>query len=175
MITADEFKAVFRLHPAGVALITAAVGEEKVAITASSVSAVSADPPLVMFSVSVLSTSAPVLKGADTLVIHLLGAGNLDLALLGADKQVDRFGDTAQWELLPTGEPVFPGAERWMRARVLHRVDAGGSTVFVVEGIDAHTKGDTDHEGLVYFDRSWHRIGEHSLTDVPQLEQVTTR
>jgi len=170
MIPAEEFKSAFRLHPSGVALITANVGGTQVALTASSVSAVSAEPPLVMFSISVLSSSADVLKRADAVIIHLLTAGTLELAMLGAARGVDRFEDETRWSRLPTGEPVFAEAGVWLRARIIHRIDAGGSTVFVAEAVDASVSDRSlDDDGLVYRNRAWHRIGVHSVAESPQL------
>ncbi|MDX2376787.1 flavin reductase family protein [Microbacterium sp. LRZ72] len=169
MITPDEFKAAFRLHPAGVALITADPSGTPIALTASSVSAVSADPPLVMFSVSVQSSSAEVLRRAETVVIHLLASHNVDLAVLGATSGVDRFADTGRWSRLSTGEPVFDDAHTWLRAQVLHRIDAGGSTVFVCTGIQARLAETASTDGLVYRNRTWHRVGADSVVELPQL------
>ena len=45
-LSADEFKALFRGHPGGVAVITADAGDGPVALTATSVASVSAEPPL---------------------------------------------------------------------------------------------------------------------------------
>ena len=56
-LSPDEFKAAFRGHPAGVAVITADAGGP-VALTATSVSSVSADPPLLIFSISAQSSAA---------------------------------------------------------------------------------------------------------------------
>ncbi|WP_287931796.1 flavin reductase family protein, partial [Arthrobacter sp.] len=74
MLSADDFKAAFRNHPAGVAVITADVGAGPVGLTATSVISVSASPPLVVFSLSSSSSSTPTVKKAETVVIHLLGA-----------------------------------------------------------------------------------------------------
>jgi len=170
MITPEEFKSAFRLHPAGVALITADPGGSPVALTASSVSAVSADPPLAMFSVSALSSSARNLRKADSVVIHLLSADNLDLALLGAASGVDRFADESRWHRLPTGEPVFEEVKTWMRADILHRVDAGGSNVFVVTIVESRVAPDAAMcEGLVYRNRTWHRVDDSTVTSMPEL------
>jgi hypothetical protein len=49
-------------------------------MTASSVFSVSAEPPVLVFSVSQMSSAAPTLLAADTLVVHMLTAENLDLA-----------------------------------------------------------------------------------------------
>jgi flavin reductase (DIM6/NTAB) family NADH-FMN oxidoreductase RutF len=43
-LSPDEFKALFRGHPGGVAVITADAGDGPVALTATSVASVSADP-----------------------------------------------------------------------------------------------------------------------------------
>ena len=164
MIPADDFKAAFRLHPAGVSLITADAHGVPIALTASSVSAVSADPPLLMFSVSVHSSSSTVLRLADTVVVHLLSANNHDLAVLGATSGVDRFTDTTRWHRLDTGEPVFDDVRTWLRARILHRIDAGGSTVFVGTAIESRCDADpSTDEGLVYRNRRWHRLREDSV------------
>ncbi len=165
----DEFKAAFRNHPAGVALITAQTDGRPAALTASSVFSVSVEPPLLVFAVSEFSSSAPTIRSADTVVVHLLGADQLDLALLGATSGVDRFADHSRWNRLPTGEPYFPGAPAWIRGRIVSEIEAGGSTVIVVQALQtsAAPAGDvTAHAAatrpLVYHNRTWHRLDESS-------------
>jgi flavin reductase (DIM6/NTAB) family NADH-FMN oxidoreductase RutF len=80
MLSADDFKAAFRNHPAGVAVITADAGDGPVGLTATSVISVSANPALLVFSLSAFSSSAPALAKAETLVVHLLGADQMGLA-----------------------------------------------------------------------------------------------
>jgi flavin reductase (DIM6/NTAB) family NADH-FMN oxidoreductase RutF len=168
MINADQFKAAFRLHPAGVALITADHGGTPLALTASSVAAVSADPPLVMFSVSAAGSSIHALRLTHVVVIHLLSGENLDLALLGATGGTDRFGDKTRWRRLPTGEPVFDEAKTWMRAHILRRISAGGSEVFVATVIESQVSADGDADGgLVYWNRTWHRIRRSTIASEP--------
>ncbi len=169
VVTADEFKAAFRNHPAGVAVITADAGDGPVALTATSVFSVSVEPPLLVFSVSELSSSTPTIRKADTVVVHLLGAAQLDIARLGATSGIDRFADTSIWARLPTGEPYFPAAHAWIRGRVVNKMEAGGSTVVAVQALQtkAPPAGDpsadaAEVEPLVYHNRTWHRLGEHS-------------
>ncbi|WP_127127055.1 flavin reductase family protein [Georgenia sp. SYP-B2076] len=171
-LSPDEFKAAFRNHPAGVALITADDGERPVALTATSVISVSAVPPMLVFSVTEFSSSAPVLRAADTVVVHLLGAEQLDLAKLGATSGIDRFADTTLWSRLPTGEPFFPSASVWIRGRVVEKVIVGNSIVFVVQGLEAKI-GDSDVDAaeressvpLVYHNRTWHHLGQGSRVE----------
>ncbi len=169
VLSAEEFKAAFRNHPAGVALITADAGDGPVALTATSVFSVSADPPLLVFSLSATSSSTPTLQRAQTLVVHLLSADQLDLAVLGATSGIDRFADTSRWSRLETGEPYFLEAPIWIRGRVVDRMEAGASTVIAVEGLEARTpdRGSAEADAaqshpLVYHNRTWHALGEAS-------------
>ena len=166
-LDAEDFKAAFRNHAAGVAVITADAGDGPVGLTATSVFSVSAEPPLLVFSVSDLSSSAPTLRAADSLVVHLLGTDQLELARLCATSGIDRFADTSLWDRLPTGEPFFPSAQSWIRGQVVNRMPAGGSTVVVVHAVEASlAPDDLLSSPLVYSNRQWHGIGDHSSLPV---------
>lgn len=162
----QQFIAAFRNHPAGVALVTADAGEGPVAMTATSVCSVDADPPTVAFSASTRSSSTPTLLRASTVVVHLLSSRQLDLAQLGATSGVDRFADTSLWRRLPTGEPLFTDAAAWIRGRVTGTLPAAGGTLFMVEGEEIggrHTEPDVAVDPpLVYHSRAWHALGADS-------------
>lgn len=164
---ADEFKSVFRAHPGGVAVITADAGAGPVALTATSVASVSADPPLLVFSVSAQSSAYAAIVRADTVVVHLLDAHDLSLAQLGATSGVDRFADASSWTRLVTGEPVYTSVRAWVRCAVINRMDAGGSTVIAAHALQSSiSRADPPGEpgsALVYHNRTWHRLGSHSV------------
>ena len=159
----DEFKLAFRNHAAGVAVITADSGDGPVALTATSVFSVSAEPPLLVFSLSNHASSAVTIRRADTVVVHLLGAEQLHIATLCATSGVDRFADTELWDRLATGEPYFPSTHAWIRGRIIDQMAAGSSTIIAVHALES--KVSTEESGsdpLVYHNRTWHRLGEHS-------------
>lgn len=168
-VTADDFKRAFRGHPGGIAVITAYGDHGPVALTASSVSSVSADPPLLIFSVSSLSSATPTIVAASTIVVHLLDAEDIGLARAGATSGLDRFADTSAWSRLPTGEPVYHGVRAWLRCAVVSRMDAGGSTVIAAQALQVDVERDLEPgepgAALVYHNRTWHRLGEHSRLD----------
>lgn len=166
-ISSDAFKAAFRGHPGGVALITAVGPDGPVALTATSVASISAEPPLLIFSVSSRSSSFPVLTTASSVVVHLLDAEHLDLARLGATSGIDRFADTRRWSTLPTGEPVFEGPV-WLRSIVVDRLGAGGATVIVAEPVQTNLVGErhnADAGALIYHHHRWHELGNASRID----------
>src|SRR5690349_6808159 len=117
-LSSEEFKAVFRDHPGGVAVITAWGADGPVALTATSVASVSADPPLLVFSVSAQSSSTPALLATKTAVIHFIDADNIMIAKLGATSGINRFADTNIWTQLGTGEPVFHTVPVWIRVEL---------------------------------------------------------
>lgn len=168
-LSADDLKAAFRGYPAGVAVITADDGDGPVAMTATSLFSVSAEPPLLVFSASRLSSSAPTLLNAETLVVHLLDEDSLHIGRLGATSGVDRFADTGLWRRLPTGEPVFTDVKIWIRGKVINRFDTSGSTLLVVHAVESsiETEGVAERAAeaapLVYHNRNWHRLGDASM------------
>src|SRR6476659_4568964 len=84
----DAFKAAFRMHPAGIAVVTADDGNGPVAMTVSSLFSVSAVPALLVFSASALSSSTSTIRAAETVVVHMLTDDDLDLARLCATRGI---------------------------------------------------------------------------------------
>jgi flavin reductase (DIM6/NTAB) family NADH-FMN oxidoreductase RutF len=166
-IDVDTFKAAFRMHPAGVSVITADAGNGPAAMTISSLTSVSTEPPLVTFSLSALSWSTPAFLESDTVVVHLLGSEHLRLAQLGATGGVDRFADKLAWTRLPTGEPVFRETYAWLRGKIVHRLEAGNAVICVAHIVqasvpDADAVAAETSTPLVYHSRTWHQLGTHS-------------
>jgi flavin reductase (DIM6/NTAB) family NADH-FMN oxidoreductase RutF len=167
-LTADDFKEAFRNHPAGVSVVTADPGDGPVGLTATSVFSVSAAPPLLVFSLSGRSSSAPALRRADTVVVHLLGADQIGLAKTFSTTGIDRFADSSIWTRLVTGEPVLPAANAWLRGRIVNQMEAGDSTVVAVQVLqvkipDAESRPAGQSRPLVYHNRTWHQLSDGSV------------
>lgn len=168
-LSSESFRAAFRNHAAGVAVVTADPGDGPVGMTATSVFSVSATPPLLVFSVSELSSATPGILAADSVVVHLLGADQAAVAKHFATSGIDRFADASLWDRLPTGEPYLPSVHAWIRGTIVNRFTAGSSTLVVVNATDAHYPEPADPSAsaeearpLVYHNRTWHELGEHS-------------
>jgi flavin reductase (DIM6/NTAB) family NADH-FMN oxidoreductase RutF len=158
-LSADEFKQVFRRHPAGVAVVTlseAGTGRP-VGFTATSVISVSAEPPILAFSIASTSSSWPALSQTPTVVVNFLGSSQAELSGRFAKHGVDRF-DGAPWARLATGEPVLHGSLTWVRGRVLQRIPVGDSYLVTVRALasDVSAAGSP----LIYHDRAYRRLGD---------------
>lgn len=164
-LPADTFRSAFRMHPSGVAVVTADVAGQPVAITVSSLASVSAEPPLIVFSVSARASSSAVMQEADSVVVHLVGTDQLWLVQLGATSGVDRFEDRSTWNRLSTGEPVFSAVPVWLRGTVVLRLEVGDASLFVIHAVAASVAEELADSGatpLVYHARTWHQLNDHS-------------
>ena len=159
---ASAFKAAFGGYPAGVSVITADSRTGPVGITASSVASVSAEPPILAFSLASMSGSAAEIAVAGSLVVHLLTAGDLDLARTFASSTTERFNGSMSWTRLATGEPLLRHSGYALRCQVLSRTPAGGSLLVaasVVEVIAPAAAG----KPMVYHGRAFHALGGHTV------------
>lgn len=105
----DRFKQVFRRYPAGVVVVTADSGRGPVGFTATSLTSLSLDPPLVSYGIGVAASSWPHVEAAASTVVNFLGADQESLARTFATSGIDRFAAPTAWRRLPEGEPVLDG------------------------------------------------------------------
>jgi flavin reductase (DIM6/NTAB) family NADH-FMN oxidoreductase RutF len=116
--TARAFRDALGTFATGVTVITADGPEGPVGITANSFSSLSLDPPLVLWSPARSSRRFGVFAGAERFAIHVLAAGQTDIA-----QHFTRTGD------LPEGG-LGPVLARFDCAR--HAVHDGGDHAIVV-------------------------------------------
>lgn len=163
LAAADGFKAAFRGHPAGIALITGRTAEGPVGLTASSVASVSADPPALSFSVTRATGSAGALLAADTILVHFLAAHHVDVARAFARSGEPRFTREQGWSALESGEPLLRDARAALRCRITRTVPVGGSSLVVAQVLEVLLG--PPAPSLVYHDRRFHRI-EHGAPEL---------
>jgi flavin reductase (DIM6/NTAB) family NADH-FMN oxidoreductase RutF len=155
-IVAAGFKAAFRAHPAGIALITATTAAGPVGLTASSVASVALDPPALSFSVTRATGSAGAILGAATFVVHLLADRHVDVAEAFAHSGAPRFTPEQAWSRLETGEPVLDDVPAALRCRALQIVPVGSSSLVIAEVLEVRLG--PQLPPLVYYDRRFHRL-----------------
>lgn len=163
-LTPEQYTGVFRRHAAGVAVVTADGPDGPVGFTATSVISVSADPPLLAFSVHSGSSSWPALSVARTVVVNLLAEDQAPVAARFARREHERFR-AGDWARLPSGEPVLHGTQAWVRAAVVERVPAGTGVLVVLRGL-THGTTRPDARPLVYRDRSYYGLGADPVPPV---------
>ncbi|WP_411102650.1 flavin reductase family protein [Streptomyces sp. cmx-4-9] len=131
----DLLRSVFRRHAAGVAVITAQDAGRPVGFTATSLNSVSADPPLLSFTIGTGASSWPAIRDSEYLGVHILGEHQEELAGLFARSGADRFGPATAHTPGPYGVPVLDGVLAWLVCRVVTRVPAGEHRVIIGEAV----------------------------------------
>ncbi|MEV7242344.1 flavin reductase family protein [Streptomyces sp. NPDC003236] len=129
----DLLRSTFRRHAAGVAVITARGGAGPVGFTATSLTSVSAEPPLVSFGIGTGASSWPAVATSEHVGIHILGEHQSDLAATFARSGADRFGAPTAWREGPEGVPVLDDVLAWLVCRVVGRVPAGDHRIVLAE------------------------------------------
>jgi flavin reductase (DIM6/NTAB) family NADH-FMN oxidoreductase RutF len=146
-VEAASFRSLFRAHPAGVTVVLADPGDGPAGFTATSLTSVSLDPPLVSFAIASTSSAWPAVRDTESLTVNFLSAEQHAIATRFATSGIDRFSGTA-WSRLDTGEPVLADAPAHLRAVVTDRIEAGDHHIVLALVVAAATGG--DHEPLVY-------------------------
>ncbi|MET9921395.1 flavin reductase family protein [Streptomyces sp. NPDC006435] len=132
--SAELLRSVFRQHAAGVAVITA-TGDRPVGFTATSLTSVAAEPPLISFGVGTSSSSWPVVAEAEHVGVHILGEHQQELAATFARSGADRFGPSTFWRNGPEGVPLLDGVSAWLVCRVAARIPAGDHHIVIAEAV----------------------------------------
>lgn len=157
------FRELFRHYPNGVAIVTAAGPNGPVGFTATSVVSISAEPPVLAFSIRESASAWPTIAAVDSVAIHFLDLDHIGLSELFSTSGADRFAPV-DWRPLPTGEPLLIDVPTWTRGPIIERVPVGGSTVVLVSAAQASLG--EDRTPLVYHDRHY-----HSLTPISVVQQ----
>ena len=140
------FRDVIGRFASGVTIITTTVEGSPFGTTASAVSSLSMEPPMVLVCLNKTSdTQAAILK-AGSFCVNILAEGQQDLAYQFARKG-DKFADTSYAEGI-NGIPVLGGTLAHLECRVAETVTGGTHTVFL-----AHVAVAAGHERapLTYF------------------------
>ncbi|MFF0156756.1 flavin reductase family protein [Streptomyces sp. NPDC005263] len=154
----DLLRSVFRRHAAGVAVITARGEAGPVGFTATSLTSVSADPPMLSFGIGTGASSWPAVSESEHVGVHILGEHQQDLAATFARSGADRFGAATAWREGPEGVPVLDDVQAWLVCRVVARVPAGDHRIVLAEV----AVGDSTGPGrpLLYHQGRFHGLGD---------------
>jgi flavin reductase (DIM6/NTAB) family NADH-FMN oxidoreductase RutF len=150
----DALLATFRRHASGVSVITCSDPEgNPVGFTATSMTSLGANPPLVMFSVACGASSWDAISKAEYIAIHTLGERNLALAQRMAADHTLRFTPN-DWVRGPHNVPVFTDATSALVAKIRQVINVESNAV-VVADVVAGAVGE-ENPALLYHQRGYH-------------------
>ncbi len=141
------FRDVIGRFASGVTVITTTVADRDFGTTASAVSSLSMDPPMLLICLNKTSETREAITQSQRFAVNILSEGQADLAFAFAKKSPDKFAQ-AQVDRGPNGMPLIPGSLAQLECVVTETAVGGTHTVFLGEVI--HAEG-TDDPPLTYY------------------------
>lgn len=160
-ITDVVFRSVFRDHAAGVVVVTAPGANAPVGFTATSLTSVSLQPPLVSVAISRGASAWAALSGSRRLAVHFLGHEQHWLAQRFATSGIDRFGDPVRWSWSASGEPVLHECAAYLCCTVEKHVPAGDHVLVLARVHSANVT--RSGSPLVYHDGTYASVTHDGL------------
>lgn len=156
VVTVDEFRAAMRALPAGISVITTGTGEAVSGIVVSSLTSISAEPPLVGFFINQTSSCYPVLLQSGHFVANVIGEGHSDVmtAFLKRPQGPERF-TVGQWREGFASLPVLTDALASLECEIVFTQPIGTHRM-VVGKIRRSTCGTVNP--VVHFNAVTHRL-----------------
>lgn len=164
-ITDEVYKSVFRDHAAGVVVVTANGLDAPVGFTATSLSSVSLEPPLVAFAVSSRASAWPTIERSPSVAVHFLDTGQHWLAQRFATSGIDRFADPVRWTWSPTGEPVLVDCPAYLCCEIDRHVPVGDHHIVIARVGSAEVT--RSGSPLVYHDGAYASVLHGPDVEVP--------
>jgi flavin reductase (DIM6/NTAB) family NADH-FMN oxidoreductase RutF len=132
MIEPSHFKRVMRQHVSSVVVIAVKAGDRIHCMTATSFTAVSLQPPLVLFCVHRDSSTHRLLALSRMVGVSLLAAPQEELSRRFASKGPERYAiDDIRFTLSPGGGLVIPDACGALEVELTARHRGGDHSIFV--------------------------------------------
>jgi flavin reductase (DIM6/NTAB) family NADH-FMN oxidoreductase RutF len=133
VVGGDELRAVMARVPAGVAIVTVDLHDQRAGLTVASLVSLSLEPPLVGVAIRRDAALNELLREAGEFAVSVLAAGQEALAQHFARG----VPPIALWENIALreagGPPQVDGAVCWLRCRTAAAYETGDHTFFVAE------------------------------------------
>lgn len=162
MVDINQFRNAMAMLGGAVSVITTDGPAGRFGFTASAVCSVTDSPPTLLVCMNRSSNSNAQFKANGALCVNVLAGTHQALSGAFANKVLsmeERFATTG-WTALETGAPAMLEALVNFDCRIAQVHEVGSHSIFYCE-IQSIRQGGAD-DGLVYFNRAYHRLGEAS-------------
>ncbi|MFI8194646.1 flavin reductase family protein [Streptomyces sp. NPDC085946] len=129
-LTSEEFRHVIGHFLSGVTVVTTTLDGKRFGTTASAVTSLSLEPPMVVLCLNRVSSTSQAVLEAGRFALNILTEEGGALAARFATKGSDKF-DGVETTLSSTGLPLFPSSLAWVEAEVSETLTVGTHTLFV--------------------------------------------
>ncbi|MCP2254696.1 3-hydroxy-9,10-secoandrosta-1,3,5(10)-triene-9,17-dione monooxygenase reductase component [Prauserella aidingensis] len=125
-----RFRSVLGHFCTGVAIVTACEDGEPVGFACQSFTALSLDPPLVLFCPARTSGTWPVIERVGRFAVNVLAGEQQNVSAVFGSRGEDKFASVS-WTRAPSGSPLLDGALTWVDCAVEAVHEAGDHYVVI--------------------------------------------
>ncbi|MED3564438.1 flavin reductase family protein [Bacillus xiapuensis] len=147
LVDKDQFRYVIGHFSTGVSIITVRNNEVDFGITASAVSSVALEPPMLLVCVNKSTGTCHAISDTGSFTVNIMKEHQKDLAMQFARANTDKFNglDFSYGEL---GNPILHDTLAQIECRVVEEVTGGTHSIFLAEVQNASA---SPGEPLVYY------------------------
>jgi flavin reductase (DIM6/NTAB) family NADH-FMN oxidoreductase RutF len=153
-LTPEEFREVISHFASGVTVVTALHDDRLYGTTASAVTSLSLEPPMLLICMNRESETGRAVAATGHFAVNILGADQIDLAKRFARKGGDKFEGVpvtpGRW-----GEPLFDEALATLECHVAEQTTVATHYVFMAEVVSGTARAGTP---LAYFKGQFGRL-----------------
>lgn len=135
----DEFRHVIGHFASGVTVVTTTLDGKPFGTTASAVTSLSLEPPLVLIAMNQESATGAAIAQQGSFAINILGEEHGEIAVNFARKGGDKFAAVELADGRHTG-PLLADALAHVECRVTEQVTAGTHTIFIAQALVASAR-----------------------------------
>lgn len=138
MSSDKDIKGVLRRLEYGVYIVTMGRGADGNAFTASWITQVSSEPPLVALAVHNKHQSSRLIRDGKAFVVNLLASGHAEFARTyygPAESGYQKLKHAILRDAPVTGTPILNGVVGWLECRLANEVACGNHTLFIGEAV----------------------------------------
>ncbi|WP_406691772.1 flavin reductase family protein [Saccharopolyspora sp. ID03-671] len=147
-VDGGDFRRALGHFCTGVTVVTAAGDGGPVGFACQSFSALSLDPPLVLFCPGRASRTWPLIERAGHFCVNVLSAEQREVSAVFGRRGEDKFANLT-WAPAPSGAPILDGALTWLDCEVDNVLDGGDHHIVVGR---VHTLGEpADEDPLLFY------------------------
>jgi flavin reductase len=158
LVNRQTYREAMARFGAAVSIVTTDGPGGQFGFTASAVTSVTDDPPTLLVCVNRKNDSHPALIANAVLCVSTLAASQEEISNVFGGREVEQAARFAvgEWHTLATGAPALVGAVVSFDCRIVQVTEIG--THSVVFGEVVAIEHGSEHDGLVYFGRAYHRL-----------------
>ena len=168
--TARELRDALGQFCTGITVITAFTDDAPVGFACQSFSALSLDPPLVLFCPMKTSGSWKGIEKAGRFCVNILGEEQEDVSSTFGRRGDDKFADI-RWEPSPLGSPVIEGVMAWFDCEIETVLD-GGDHWIVLGRVSDIGPTDRRERPLLFYRGAYLRLEEDVVDPTPEQMEL---